>query len=535
VSRDPSTITIHYDGTDITNYVLFSTARFDCQANAMPGGFEFVVKDVDRDLAFLPSGEREFVTGKEVVFRLDGVKLFAGILMQVSQIYALPVVDTSVLSSVMVRQFRLVGVDYNIWFDKRVVRDTDNYKRGINIPGIHWDGEIIRDYLPDFLDVPPGLDMSTYVDNLTKVGKGTKTTGGNQYGLIQQGQPWRSQMEDLAARTASFYYIDGDKNLHYHSVEETVWPYTFVDWRPASAANRASTIGIRAVTASADGAPIVNDALVWGGLEQLADKTGTDPSGTFFSRYKNQDSIDKHGRWQYAEANFQRGDDQDSVDMRAESIVDGLPGSVESGGKPVQQSGLRYPILEISFSWWAHDIPGTQHIKPGQVANILLYVMGSDRQHPMPFILPLRSVSASFPAIPASDGGPAETWCLFTGSFGISYSDSRYLWRFLLQQRRKLQTAAYTAAAVDDDSDSSAFGGFGQFSPQQEPDGNRTAFSIKFPYLPGTAKVYINGLLQRPRLEYAESAPEDGEIAFYTAPYADDVIWVECRTGDGAT
>lgn len=523
MSKDPSTISITYDGTDITRYVLFSSAKFDCQANAMPGTFEFVVKDVDRSLSF--------VTGKEIVFWLDSVKLYAGILMQVFRQYALPVSDTSVLSNVATRQFRLVGVDFNIYLDKRVIRDTNNYKRGIRIEGRHYDGALIRDYLPTYLDVPSGLDMSTHVDDIELFGVKRnpdgdiiKTTGVR---LVQQGDVWRKQMEIFAARSAAVWYINADKELVFKALEDTMWPFTFVDWRPVGAANRHHTIGIRGVTASQDGAPIVNDALVWGGLEQLASKDENDPSGTFFARHKNQDSIDTHGRWQYAEANFQRGDDQISVNHRAEYIVEGPPGT--AGG---QQAGLKYPIWEVTFSWWAHDVPGVTHIKPGQVANILLYVMGSDRAHPLHLFLPLRSVSASFPMIPDVNGGSPKTWCLFQGRFGISYSDSRHLWKFLLQNKQRGLSSAYAAQAAGNDTSTTELGGFGQYSPVETPNGVLTTFTIPHPYIRGTTKVYINGLLQRLNREYTESDATAGEITFGTAPYADDIIWIETRTGE---
>ncbi len=516
--------------TDITRYVLFSSARFESAANALPGTFEFTVKDVNREL--------EFVVGSEVYLVIDGVKLYGGLLLQVNFTFAFPVVNTHVIADVTARQIELSGVDFNIWFDKRVIRDTTDYLRGINLSSptnTLWDGNVIRNSLPNYLDVPPGVDMDTHVDNVYL--RDFSHTKSKQLALRAQGDSWRLQMEAFANRGA-VYYIDPDKNLHYHSLESVLSPWAFVDYRP----NGVTSVGVRDVNARMDGSQIATDALVWGGLEQLANGKDPDPSGTFFARYPHgaiDDQIEQeavnarnlYGRWQYAEVNFQRGDDQISVNHRAKTIIAGGPGV--AGGQP---GGLSTPVWDIELSWFAHEVPFVndhsstrRHIRAGYIANILLYVMGHDSHHPLINLLPLRSATITFPAIPSSDGTPL-TYVRFTGQFGIAQSDPRYLWKYLLT--RKPKRPALQAGSVDDTSTSSQFGAYGTFIPTGATNGLNTLFEIPFPYIRASTRVFINGLRQRLGIEYREH-PEDGTINFYTPPHAGDSVFIECRTADG--
>lgn len=550
----PSTILIKViepDDTehDITPYVLFQETHFEFQGNATPGTFDIALRDTQRELVFGHAGNSwaGINVGAEVYLFVDDVKQFGGILMEIERHFAFDVVDTSDIGEVDTRMFTLRGVDFNIWFDKRVIRDTDNYKRGITIPGVHYDGDIIRNFLPDYIDVPPGVTFpEARIEDIEKFGivwsvneDSYRVTGTK---LPTQGDPWRKAMENLAWRSAAVWYIDAAKRVNFKSLETAQWDYVFTD-RPQSA----NHIGCRAVNAVQDGTPIVTEALVWGGLQELADGTGTEPSGSFFAKYPSgaiddddeQEAVNaknRYGLWQYAEVNFQRGDDQVSVRNRAKAIIMGPPGVWRQ-----QQSGMREPLWNLTLTWFAHNIPGASYLVPGQVVTIMLYVMGHQRGSdwiPLVQTLPLRTVQISFPEIPANNGGLYKGWVQYTGTFGISLSDNRQLWRFLLRQHYK-NTAAKagdyeTYGFVTNASTTHGYNAPGEVT--LDPDGTTTVFNIttaegQIPYISGTAAVFINGLQQRKGTDFTESDATTGEITFVTAPLATDEVSVQFRAG----
>lgn len=522
-----STIKIVVAGEDVTSKVIFQSASFESQASGVPGQFQFTIKDEDRSYSV--------VTGAEVQVYIDGVALYGGIVMQVTRAYPFSVEDTTDLTEVA-RYITLQGADYNIWFDKRVLRNPGAYKKAIRIGKDDvpiYDGKIIREHLPNYIDVPPGVDMTSEVQNVSKFGIHIIPGGPNKgkvrktgFNFVQQGDTWRNQMEILSLRGGAVWYIDASKKLHFKALETSVCPWAITDWLP----DGVKTIGGRDITASEDGAPIANDALVWGGLEVLASKEADprgDNSGIFFARQKDDDSIAKHGRWQYAEVNFERGDNQESVDQRANIIINGPPGNF--GGVAL---GLNQPQWSVNATWFAHDVPNKAHIRPGQVMNFFLYALGQDRFHPLVQSLPLLSMTMTFPAVRPSFGVQPRTYVQFTGQFGLQYSDPRVLWKFLLGQRKKwLRTIAGPVDNASAATDGSRYNGNGSFYAEEDTDGTRTTFTF-VPYVWGTTFLILNGIQQRLNIDYYESSAGDGEITFYTAPLPTDTIFMYCRTSD---
>lgn len=541
------------DGTvhDITPYVMFESATFEYQAGALPGTCDLSLRDRNRSLVF-GSASNSWAginVGSEISLKVDGVKQWGGLLMEIERVFAFDVVDTTVIADVETRQFHLRGVDYNAWFDRLVIRDTADYKRAIVVPGVHYDGDIIRNFLPDYLDVPDGVTFpESKIEDITEFGvvwsvneDRYRVTGSR---LPTQGDPWRKAMENFAWRSAAVWYIDAAKRVNFKSLETAMSDFIFTDYNP----DGVTTIGCRAVSASQDGSQIITDALVWGGLEALADGEGTEASGTYFARYPSgaiadddeQEAVDartRYGRWQYAEVNFNRGDDQRSVNNRAKAIIMGPPGVWRQ-----QQSGMREPLWNITLTWYAHNIPGAQYLVPGQVVTIMLYVMGHEKAGgqwvPLVQTLPLRQVSVSFPEIPADNGGGYKGWVEYTGNFGIAATDNRQLWRFILRQHKRNTAASAgdyeTTGTVTESSTTHGYNAPGQVS--LTPDGVTTVFNIttaegQVPYISGTTAVYLNGLQQRKGFEYTESDATTGEITFYTAPLADDTLYVTFRAG----
>jgi hypothetical protein len=506
-----SAIVITYNGTNITSHVLFETARFESQINATPGEFEFTVKDESRTLSF--------VTGKEVTLSVDGTLIFGGYLLQVSRTFAFPVVKTTTLSQVKSRYWVLRGVDYNILFDKRVLRKTSNYLSQIpSIAGSTMDGTALKAILNNYVDLDAAFTSDlTEIDNITTVsGDGT-----SPWSYKQQGTKLRDSFEDLAQRSGAVYYIAPDKRFHWHSLESVEARWGFSDQpnkgtiTTSPLAYQGSTYGFRDVEAVEDGSVIVNDALIWGGSE-FAGSSG----GTVFHRTENTTSQTDHGRWQLGEVHF--GEEGygivDGVTARANAIVNGPPGATSLG----EEKGLRFSQWDITFTWFGHQVPflsGVRnHLYPGDLVTIALNVFGLTK------VLPLRRITITFPSL-APDG---SSWVQFEGNFALQQSDPFTIWRFLLRnQNRIIHT---TVSTTTGSSTSSVYGSIGHFTPTPTPNSSATVFDLPFGYIPGTLQVYKNGLALTPGTDYTETAHTTGGFTMATAPATGSSLYCITRT-----
>jgi len=540
VTRSGSTVVITYDGTDITSHVMFETASFEVQFSAIPGSFDITLKDEEQALG-------PFITGKEVTLSIDGKLMFGGYLMQVSRKYAFAADRTDPASGgasgLKTRLWVLRGVDYNILFDKRVLRfNTSLTNKGFlkqlpSFKGSRKDGWLIRNELcPKYLDLS-GFDYTTDVEDVDYVWIDEASRNKN-LAWTQQGTLWRKQMEDFSQFSGAVWYIQPDKKLFYKAVEQMQSRWGFSDVpnkRPivgSSPGWQGSTYGFREMDATEDGSYITNDALVWGGSEW----TGSS-GGTVFSRHQNDASIEKHNRWQMAETHFgeQGYGIQKGVTQRAQLIVEGSPS--QQGD---QLYGLKYPQWQFRFAWFGHDVPEIggvrDHLTPGQVVTIHLFTFGLGVSNPLIQLLPLRQLKVTFPELDPTGNG----YVRFDGFFGIQTSDPWTLWRYLLKAKTK--TAILQVASVTNTSERAPYGAFGSFFPSEAPNGSRKSFSIfievdgaqqSIGYIEGTTSVYVNGLLQRAQVDYQETDPEHGEITFLSAPMASDWIWIQCRTMAG--
>jgi len=157
------------EARDITNVVLIKSARLESSSWAQPGIWQATVRDLDQT--------QSFVTGKRIIWKLDGTTFYAGFLTQVTKTFALPTDDTTTPGSVKTRQFQLRGVDYNILFDKRVVRNTANYQTSIPQFSRTWDKTVVEQLCDDYLDLPTWLDTSTMVDQVGQIPMNAGATG----------------------------------------------------------------------------------------------------------------------------------------------------------------------------------------------------------------------------------------------------------------------------------------------------------------------------------------------------------------------
>jgi hypothetical protein len=497
-----SQITIRYNGVNITNRVLFESARFTSQMAAQPGMFEITCKD--------PNRTDSYVTGKEVTLEVDGALMFGGYVTQVSRTFALP----ADLVPSDARLWVLRGIDYNILFDKRVVRNPMKYVESPEITTLSTEGELVKT-LTTYLDIPAGFNVTSEVDDIRQW-HATRH-------VFQAGGTWRDEMDMIRQFSGALYYMTPTKHLRYVALEDTFSPWGFSD-----TPNGTSTIGPRDVSATEDAAAMINDALIWGGSELAGSEELTSEEGgkVVFWREQNATSISNHGRWQLGETHF--GEDGYKLDpiehpttsgvrIRANRIVNGPMGD---------NTGMKDPQWQIKLTWYGRKVPSNNHLWPGQLVNIALSTMGSPLT---PMVLPLRSVDVSFPA---KNDSPGEADVMFTGSFGLQHSDPWQLWALLRGGARLRRRAQATLSTFNDQAESTTYGGLGQFTAVPVPDGSITNFSLPVGgYIAGTLQVYLDGRLL-PSLGYtsAQISPANGTFSITPAPQAGSWVHVVCRT-----
>lgn len=492
-----STIVILYNGTDITDSVLYEQTRFEGQVAAVPGTFELTVKDPNRTL--------EFITGKEISLSVDGVKLFGGYVMSVSRAYAFPADDTSVLSAVRSRIWVLRGVDYNIILDKRILRNDVTFTERVPDTGTTaiFDGAVVRTYLDDWFDLPAGFDHTS----TARIEDTYEFTTG--FTWPTPGTTLRGTLE-LLAQWGSVFYVDGDMQLHFKSVESTAAP-----WGLSDKPNGTTRIGFKDGEYIEDATAVVNDAFVWGGSEWANN------GAVVFARRENATSISNHNRWQLAEVHLGETGfkTQTGVTARANIIVDGDASGTGSTGT----KGLVNPEAQFRATWFGHDVPSNNHLKPGDVTPIDLWVFSEDGgTTPYSVDLPLRSVNVSFPALEADGSAVVQ----FEGFFGIQNSDPYWLWDFLKQNPRN---QIFVNAASNSDTSVPPYGTMYADLASPTPNGSTTVFTIPWGYIAGTLAVYLDGYLKIPGTHYTESDPAAGEFTMNTAPPGSSTLYVQAR------
>jgi hypothetical protein len=151
--------------------------------------------------------------------------------------------------------------------------------------------------------------------------------------------------------------------------------------------------------------------------------------------------------------------------------------------------------------------------------DFILYTQG-DGTSPLPFTLPLRSLSVSFPTLPPDY--PGDTYVRFDGEFGVSFSDSRYLWRAIKQSQRTLR--GKTLTLVDNADTDVPSGAMARVRPTESANGSRKTFTFPFRFYKGQFDLYMNGLYQRENIDFSYVL-QDKQVTFLTAPGDGDGIW----------
>lgn len=502
-----STIVIEYDGNDITGDCVFAEAQFAAQMAAVPGTFQLTVRDMDQTL--------DFTTGKELTLDIDGQRVYGGFVTQVNKTYFFPAADTSIgAENVESRQWLLAGVDYNILFDKLVLRNPSDYTHAIpNTTGSPTDAEVITTKFDDYFDIPSGFD---FTDTALIIASHTYSPG---YHWLTQGSTMRQVLENLALYGAVFW-INADRKLNFLPVQDTTAAWGFSDVPNNDPIGVGTpTYGFRDGEYTEDASTVVNDALVWGGSEWAVN------GDVVFSRKQNAASILAHGRWQIGEVRVGEANYKTSAEViaRAKVIVNGT----DSGTDPANGTqSLANPEQQFRCTWFSTGVPEDAgdkvHLLPSQVVPIRLFVFSEDAGvTPFAVDLPLRSVSISFP----EDAPDGSSYAQFDGSFGLLMSDPTWLWKFLREGATRSPETTVTSSA-DNDSVDPPYGAEYQGVPSPAPDGATDTFTIPFPYIGGTFEFLVNGL-EQDSSSFDESDPGSGEFITSWFPAADDELFVK--------
>ena len=507
----PSSIVIALDGVDITNSVVFAQTHFQSQANPMQGTFKVTVRDPDR--TFSASA------GQKLALFIDGVPLTGGYVMRLSQGNFLPADDTSV--PVRTRRWVLEGPDFNSIFAKRVIYDPSNPTVSPEVPsGKRTITKAFRHFMNNYIDVPAGLDYSTYVDVIRDDDGGLTEYGDEEKGSMYVGasKTWREQMEDFAEHSGVIYYIDADFRLHMHAYESMRSPWTITDKALPGLVN------FREGEYSKDFTRIITEAHIWGGSSTKVADGGTGGK-VVYTKYpdppannaREQDAIDRlnaYGKWQVGEEHVGQNNylTQKSINVRSRVIISGPTGSVPTYGL---EGGYSRPLERFTCTWFAHDVPGLQHIRPGTLQDIILYSQGVTTR------LPLRSMDISFPTIPTDNAGK-QTYVEFRGEFGVTYSDSRYLWEFLQKTRYRRQ--GLVTSVVGNDTTTVENGSLATVYPLEKANGTRKSFTFPFTFYLGRFDLFLNGLYQRPSIDYRYSG-DTKQVTLTSAPGIGDQMY----------
>jgi hypothetical protein len=526
------------DGQNITENVLFSTAKFEAQSGAGVGTFNLTLKDVNRDLDF--AYNEEINTGDLIMLDLDGTRYFGGFIQQVGRTFAFPVVDTTLLSDVKERFFALRGSNYNILFDRLVAHNDADHLHALPAEaGTTQAGTLVTKLWNDYIDKPVGFNVTSKVDPVGRVHPYDANWGFFNGG--EQGIPARQEMDWISYYNGAIYYFDANKRLHYHAPEKVFAPWGFSD-RPnkrsvltTHTTFSGATYGFRELDTTQDLTGIVNDVFVWGGSPFVA-SSEPEESGVVFARRQNTVSQAAYGRWQMAEVAFGTLGTQNSVNARAEKIVppnnSDFPPGIDNDGVIRNRSK---PGWNVRLSWFAHDVPTMEngvkrHLVPGEIVTIILYVHGAGLTNPLILTLPLRRVSISFPTLPSNTGGAAETFVRFEGEFGLALDDPWQIWDAIGDRSTQIRR---TVNAAGSPTGSGSPGAIWQGEPDETTNGTRTTFTLSssgnpIVYAAASSEVYVNGLRLRQGADYSES-PSNGKITLFVAPVTGSTFWVTVR------
>lgn len=347
-------VDILYEGDSIVSVVESSSAEFISRADGQPGTCAFRVKDTSHDYA-----PGFFHLGGTLELYVDGTREWDGWVIDATDEYALAVSDTSTPSETA-RYWSISGMDRNLLFTKRILFDQAEPANtaGFKVwPAGTYDQEAIYYALEHYVDLSgDGLDYS--IQSIAPVDEDA------EFKLGAVAQPLQELFRDAQKMTGGVYFISPDRTLQYVGDMEVTAPWVITDvpqWY-----DEGEAIGCRELKFTWSIEQMGNHAMVWG--------AGRGSDEPVFEEYKNQDSIDSFGLWQWGDL-FVNAYKPGTVLRRARTYVEGSPS--HRVGHGVEDPTVFATIFE-------------QGLRAGMVAEVDSYLLGYE-------VLPVRRVRITFP------------------------------------------------------------------------------------------------------------------------------------------
>ena len=305
-----ATVVILYDGTDITEHVVYGQTNFTSQAGGQPGSCNVVIDNRNHDF-----GPGYFTAGKTIELFVNGAREWDGWVFVATQGWPFPVDETTVPAGVPTR-ITLAGYDRNILFQKRIIYRLDNPIDSAGLkawPQGTWDKTALNYVMNNYVDLSD--------DGLTIQIKHVGSPGPYEaFTLGYVGAPMGLAFEDASKMTGAVYFIDPSRVLRYVGDTDVTAPFALSD------APTGSQVGYRELSAVLDGTKLANEARVWG--------AGKGSSTPVFAKYKDNSSVNTYGLWQWGNL-YMGAYKQKTVDRRAETYVEGSPSHRRGHGAPV--------------------------------------------------------------------------------------------------------------------------------------------------------------------------------------------------------
>lgn len=297
---------IYINGVDVSGHVKWATASFTAKVNGQMGDCQLEVIDKAHDLTF--------TFGDEIQLYVDGIIRWGGWVQQVNRTFPFPVMKSPATEA---RLWKITGVDYNFFLDRRILHDSAHPNKTWNYPAGTADNVIFNNIWPYF-------DTTGFTKNIHHVGDGvldipgvTSKTGGN---VAQGGFSMRDVLLHLTWDTGAIFYVTPTKVVTYVDADQVSSPYTLTD-QPSGVMD----VGFHDVRISEDSTEMVNDAHVWG--------AGKGSANVVHAQAQSIPSQDDHGRWQAG--NFTAGIyKQATANAVALARVEGSPESKRGAKNP---------------------------------------------------------------------------------------------------------------------------------------------------------------------------------------------------------
>jgi hypothetical protein len=300
-----SVISLTYNGTEILQDVLISSASFESEANGIAGLCRFSVKDDGHTYA-----PGYFKAGGVLNLVIDGQLVWGGWVMSVGRQYPFDAMNTTDPTTTA-RYWDIQGADWNVLFTRRYTHSSDPTTEFKTYTGGTPDGDVVRDILTNYTDLAgDGISF----DGINNVGPVSPFQAEEFRPAQSQGEQVGTVLNRLIQNTGALYYIDPDRVFQYRDVEQPSAPFALSDQPGVDA----GSVGYRNMVIYEAGNELANDVMVWGaGL-------GTDQ--VVFARITDPDSVSMFGTFQYGELMtdaYLLG----TVTGRAQSYVYGSPSS----------------------------------------------------------------------------------------------------------------------------------------------------------------------------------------------------------------